>query len=266
MTVTEFETVLVDVEQGVVRITLNRPDALNAWIPQLGRELKTALDQAAADPDVRAVVLSGAGRGFSSGADLKGGFTSTPEGKPDVLTPLREVYNPLLLTVRELPKPVVAAVRGSAVGIGASLALACDLIVASESAYFLMAFANIGLALDGGASPLLIGRVGYSRATEIAMLAERIPAADALAWGLVNRVVPDVELAGEAGRIASQLASGPPGSYATIKETLNAAAFPRFAELLELEAVRQQERANSADFTEGVMAFVEKRAPNFTGQ
>lgn len=265
MSVPEFETVLLDVERRIARITLNRPQALNAWNMQLGRELHAALDHAAADPEIRAVVLTGAGRAFSSGADLKGGVPLTPEGKPDVLTPLREVYNPLIAAVRELPKPVLAAVRGGAVGIGASLAMAADLIVASESAYFLMAFANIGLGTDGGASPLLAARVGFARASEIALLAARIPAAQALEWGLVNRVVPEDELLEATGELAARLADGPPGSYAAIKATLNASVFPNFAELLDLEAVVQQERASSDDFIEAVLAFSQKRVPTFTG-
>jgi 2-(1,2-epoxy-1,2-dihydrophenyl)acetyl-CoA isomerase len=182
-----------------------------------------------------------------------------------VLSPLRDVYNPLILRVRTVPKPVIAAVNGPAVGIGCSLALAADLVLASRSAYFLMAFANIGLGLDGGASQSLCARVGQARAFEIAYLGERIPADRALGWNLINEVVDDLQLHARVSELAGRLASGPPGSYATIKRTINARAYDGFEELLDLEAVLQQERAESNDFAEGVIAFVQKRQANFTG-
>jgi 2-(1,2-epoxy-1,2-dihydrophenyl)acetyl-CoA isomerase len=261
----ELETVRVQVRERVAWITLNRPEALNAWTRQLGEELSLALEDAGESADVRAVVLTGAGRAFSSGADLKAGAEHAQGGGPDVLSPLREVYNPLILKVRTLPKPVIAAVNGPAVGIGCSLALAADLVLVAESAYLLLAFANIGLALDGGASALLVARAGFTRASEVALLADRIPAATALEWGLVNRVVPDARLLEEAGELAERLAAGAPGSYAAIKRTLNLAAFADFSELMDVEALAQQERAASTDFTEGVIAFLQKRPPRFTG-
>jgi 2-(1,2-epoxy-1,2-dihydrophenyl)acetyl-CoA isomerase len=261
----ELETVGLEVRDAVGWITLNRPEALNAWTAQFGRELNAALDRCAEESDVRSIVITGAGRAFSSGADLKSGDVFDENGKPDVLTPLREIYNPLIMRVRELPKPVVAAVNGVAAGIGCSLALAADLIIAAESSYFLLAFANIGLTLDGGASPLLVGRVGYTRASEIALLAERLPAARALEWGLVNSVVSDAELLDAAAALAGKLAAGAPGSYSAIKHTLNQSAWPNLGELLDLEAVLQQQRALSADFTEGVTAFLQKRPASFTG-
>jgi 2-(1,2-epoxy-1,2-dihydrophenyl)acetyl-CoA isomerase len=264
----DTQTIDLRVDARVAWITLNRPDALNAWTPQLGRELIATLDRVAGDSDVRAVVLTGAGRAFSSGADLKAvsaGDGSGDAPPPDVLATLRDIYNPLLIRVRELPKPVLAAVNGGAVGIGCSLALAADLVVAAESAYFLLAFANIGLALDGGASASLVARIGHARASEMALLAERIPAAQAKEWGLINRVVPDGELPTVVGEIAGRLAAGPPGSYATIKRTLNTAALAGFAATLDQEAVFQKERLTSGDFIEGVSAFLEKRPANFTG-
>jgi 2-(1,2-epoxy-1,2-dihydrophenyl)acetyl-CoA isomerase len=265
MSVLKLETIACRRADGVAWIVLNRPDALNAWTRRLGAELVQVLDDVAADPEVRAIVLTGAGRAFSSGADLKADGELGVNGSPDVLTPLREVYNPLILRVRTLPKPVVAAVNGPAVGIGCSLALAADLIVAAESAYFLLAFVNIGLGLDGGASQTLTARVGHARAFEIAYLGERIPAAKALSWGLVNEVVDAAELEARVSQLAARLAAGPPGSYANIKRTINERAYAGFAELLDLEAVLQQERAESKDFSEGVLAFVQKRPAKFTG-
>lgn len=259
------ETATLSIAGGVAWITLNRPEALNAWTRALGEDLHSALDSAAENPEACAIVLTGAGRAFSSGADLKDGLAPGEDGKPDVLTPLRETYNPLILRVRTLPKPVVAAVNGPAAGIGCSLALAADLIVAAESAYFLLAFVNIGLALDGGASAFLPAHVGHARAFEMALLGERLPAARALEWGLVNRVVPDAELEHEAGALAARLAAGPPGSYASIKQTINDHLYPRLEQLLDHEAVLQQERVSSADVTEGLLAFMQRRPPSFTG-
>jgi 2-(1,2-epoxy-1,2-dihydrophenyl)acetyl-CoA isomerase len=261
----DLQTVQLKVADRVAWVVLNRPEALNAWTKQLGEEMLIALDHAAGDPEVRAIVFTGAGRAFSSGGDLKAGGEFGEHGAPDVLTPLRAVYNPLILAVRTVPKPVIAAVNGPAVGIGCSLALACDLIVAAESAYFLLAFVNIGLGLDGGASMTLPARVGHARAFEIAALGERIAASQALDWGLVNRVVPDAELQSTVATLAARLAAGPPGSYATIKRTINDRTYSGFDELLELEAVLQQERAESADFMEGVLAFTQGRTARFTG-
>lgn len=258
-----FETITLERRGPVAWVTLNRPQALNAWTRQLGQELRGALDHADESDEIRAVVITGAGRAFSSGADLRSGEVGP---NVDVLTDLREIYNPVIMRVRTVEVPVVAAVNGVAAGIACSLALAADLIVAAESAYFLLAFANIGLGLDGGASPLLVARVGLTRAAEMALLAERISARQAHDWGLVNSVVPDAELPESAGALAERLARGAPGSYASIKQTLNESALPRLAELMDLEAVLQQRRAQSSDFAEGVSAFLQKRSPSFQGR
>ena len=266
MSLLDLETVRCRVADGVGVMTLDRPPQLNAWIRRLGDDMLRALDGFAADPGVRAIVVTGAGRAFSSGADLKDPETLRPDGTVDVLTPLRESYNPVLMRVRTLDKPVIAAVNGPAVGIGCSLALACDLIVAARSAYFLLAFVNIGLGLDGGASQSLVARVGTARAFEMAYLGERIGAAQALEWGLINRLVEDDALPAAVDELAGRLAAGPPGSYATIKRTINARAYDGFADLLDLEAVLQQERTGSRDFREAVVAFAQKRKPSFTGE
>jgi 2-(1,2-epoxy-1,2-dihydrophenyl)acetyl-CoA isomerase len=260
-----METVTLDRRGGELRITLNRPDVMNAWDKQLGTDLLAAVREAAADDSVRAVVVTGAGRAFSSGADLRAGFDPTPEGHPDVETVLHERYHPIITGLRDLPKPVLAAVNGPAVGIGCSLALVCDLIVARESAYFLLAFVNIGLVPDGGSSLLLPERIGLARATEMAMLGERIPARMALEWGLINRVAADEEFEGVVDELAARLAAGPTGAYAGIKRQLNSWLFTRMAEQLELEASLQQRSAASGDFQEGVLAFLEKRPPAFGG-
>jgi 2-(1,2-epoxy-1,2-dihydrophenyl)acetyl-CoA isomerase len=261
-----METVTLERRDGELRITLNRPDALNAWNKQLGADLLAAVREAAADDGVRAVVITGAGRAFSSGADLRAGFDPTPEGHPDVETVLHEVYHPIIAGLRELPKPVVAAVNGPAVGIGCSLALCADLIVAAESAYFLLAFVNIGLVPDGGSSLLLPERVGLARATEMAMLGERIGARQALEWGLINRVTADDELATTVDELAAKLAGGPTAAYAGIKRQFNAWLFTRMAQQLDLEASIQQQSAASGDFAEGVQAFLEKRPAAFSGR
>jgi 2-(1,2-epoxy-1,2-dihydrophenyl)acetyl-CoA isomerase len=261
-----METVTLERRDGELRITLNRPDALNAWNKQLGQDLLAAVREAGGDDGVRAVVITGAGRAFSSGADLRAGFDPTPEGHPDVETVLHEVYHPIIAGLRELPKPVVAAVNGPAVGIGCSLALVADLIVAAESAYFLLAFVNIGLVPDGGSSLLLPERIGLARATEMAMLGERIPARQALEWGLINRVTADGELDATVDELAARLAAGPTRAYAGIKRQLNAWLFTRMAEQLDLEASIQQQSAASGDFAEGVQAFLEKRPAAFSGR
>ena len=260
------ETVLWQQDGPVGRITLNRPDSLNAWTAEFGQALKDIVEGQAADASVRAVLITGAGRGFSSCADLKSGFDPHPDdGYPDVKKELHDVYHPAIAGIRRLPKPVVAAVNGPAAGIGLSFALACDLTIAAESAYFLLAFVNIGLAPDGGSSFLLPERIGFTRAAEMALLGERVPAQTALEWGLVNRVVPDSELTTAADALADKLAAGPTRSYAASKRQLNAWQFARLAEQLELEASLQSELGRSPDFFEGVTAFVEKRPANFSG-
>jgi 2-(1,2-epoxy-1,2-dihydrophenyl)acetyl-CoA isomerase len=239
---------------------------MNAWNRELGEELRTVLERTGADEDVRAVVITGAGRAFSAGADLKDtGFNTTPDGHPDVRQALTERYHPIITGIREMPKPVIAAVNGPAAGIGCSLALACDLVIAAESAYFLLAFVNIGLVPDGGSSLLIPARVGFARAAEMALLGERVPAAKALEWGLVNRVTADDALRAEADALADRLAAGPTRSYAGSKRQLNAWLYSRMHEQLELEASIQQEMAGSGDFAEGVAAFIEKRPARFAG-
>jgi 2-(1,2-epoxy-1,2-dihydrophenyl)acetyl-CoA isomerase len=263
---TRLETVNLEEEDGVATIELNRPERLNAWNGQFGADLLSALRAVADDSDVRAVLITGAGRGFSSGADLKEiSADTTPDGRPNVYATLTERYHPIMKGIRELPKPVIAAVNGPAVGIGCSLALCSDLIIAAESAYFLLAFVNIGLVPDGGSSLFVPTRVGMARATELSMLGERLDAQQALSWGLINRVVPDDRLREEARALAVKMAAGPTLSYAGTKRQLNNWLYARMDEQLELEARIQQEMAESGDFMEGAMAFAQKRPPRFGG-
>src|SRR5215217_5429245 len=258
----DYEHVIWRHDDGIGRATLNRPGSLNAWTEDFGRELKQVITVDAADETVRAVLVTGAGRGFSSGADLKAGFEPHPDdGMPDIKKELHELYHPIIAGVRRLEKPVVAAVNGPAVGIGASLAFGCDLVLAAESAFFGLAFVNIGLMPDGGSTLFVPTAVGKARAFEMAMLGERVPAAKALEWGLVNQVHPDEHIQREADVLIERLANGPTQSYAGTKEALNRMLYPNMDDQLALEADIQHRLARTRDFMEGVGAFVEKRQP-----
>ena len=261
-----YETVKWEESEGVGRITLNRPESLNAWTEELGNELGELVTERAAADSVRAVLVTGAGRGFSSGADLKAGFSPHPEdGKPDVARELHDVYHPIIAGIRRLEKPVVAAVNGPAVGIGCSLALSCDLVLAGESAFFGLAFVNIGLMPDGGSTLFVPAAVGKARAFQMALLGERVEAPRALEWGLVNEVHADDDLLPAAEALVGRLAKGPTLSYAGSKRALNRMIYPDLDGQLALEADLQHQLARSDDFLEGVGAFVEKREPAFRG-
>ena len=257
----QYETINLYRRDAGATIELNRPHRMNAWNKQFSADLRASITEVTDNPEIRAVVITGAGRAFSSGADLK----ETAEETADVYQILTERYHPLITGIRRMPKPVVAAVNGPAAGIGLSLALACDLVVAAESAFFQLAFVNIGLVPDGGSSVFVPARVGFTRAAELAMLGERLDARTALHWGLINQVYADEEFAARTGALLDRLASGATRSYAGTKRQLNQWMYQHMEDQLEFEAGIQREMAGSADFAEGVAAFNAKRPPQFRG-
>ena len=248
-----YETVSCYRSGAAATVVLNRPERMNAWSDAMSRDLLEVLRGVAADETVRAVMLTGAGRAFCSGADLKEGMESAEAsgGTMDTSGTLTRWYHPIVTTIREMPKPVISAVNGPAVGAGLSLALAADLVVAKESAYFLLAFVNIGLVPDGGGSMFVPARIGFARAAEI---------------GLINMVWPDDEFTARADELLARLANGPTRSYAGTKAELNHWLYSHMQEHLALEAFIQGELASTKDFAEGIRAFLEKRPTKFTGE
>ncbi|GAA0608623.1 2-(1,2-epoxy-1,2-dihydrophenyl)acetyl-CoA isomerase PaaG [Sporichthya brevicatena] len=262
--VTAQPELLVTRDAGVLTLTLNRPDVLNALSVDLGNALVAELVAAGKDPEVRAVVVTGAGRGFCAGADFTG--QTIAEGQaPDYRTRLLETFNPIIAALREMPKPAVAAVNGVAAGIGLSTVLACDVILAAESAKFVSAFSGVALSPDGGLVAHCAARIGITRTAQLVYLGERLTADRALDWGLINAVHPDAELMPTALALAAQLAAGPTVAHAGAKEQFNA-VISDLAAQLDHEADLQQRNAETADHVEGVNAFMEKRAPNFRGR
>jgi 2-(1,2-epoxy-1,2-dihydrophenyl)acetyl-CoA isomerase len=258
--------VKTEVRDRIGVVTLSDPSTLNAAGIELMTELQAAVDGFIHDEAVRAIVLTGEGRGFCSGANLSGGSVSRGGGASKGPNEgLIKVYNPFLSTLRRSPKPVVAAVNGVAAGVGVSLALACDLLVAAESAYFLLAFRRIGLVPDGGATWLLPRLIGKARAMELMLLGEKLPAKTALDWGLINRCVPDGELMAKAMELATALASGPSSLGMTRNLVWDALDAPWHMQI-EAEAYAQGDAARSEDAREGIMAFVQKRPAEFKGK
>ncbi|MBI5865923.1 MAG: enoyl-CoA hydratase/isomerase family protein [Planctomycetes bacterium] len=265
-----FSTIAPSSADGVLTITLNRPESLNAFNEQMSIELAAVLKTAAREDSVRCVVLTGAGKGFCSGQDLaeiKDRYTDpTISQDIDFATLLRQKYNPLVTRLRTLEKPIVAAINGVAAGAGAAFAFACDLRICARSAAFAMAFTSIGLVPDSAACLTLMQHVGYARAAEMLLLGEKIPAEQALAWGLVNRVVDDAELPAKTAELAAKLARMPTRALGLTKRLLNSAWNTTLEQQLESEAFLQFTAGNTADHREGVRAFLEKRKPNFAGR
>lgn len=250
-------------DDGVARIALNDPATLNAVTEPLGHELVDALDRASGE--ARAVLITGEGKAFCSGANLAEAVAMLPDARRDVGGQLDRAFNPALVAIKRMEQPVVTAVRGAAAGFGAGLAMAGDIVMMSENAYFFLAFRNVGLVPDGGASYLLSKAAGRVRAMELMLLGGKLPAAKALDWGIATRVVPDEELDGAAMAMASELASGPL-SQGYIKRMAWDALDVSFETALDNERRFQRDAGRSADFVEGVTAFGEKRKPQFKGR
>ena len=256
-----YETIKVEVADGVATITLSRPDSLNALNGPMRRELLAAFKAAGRDEAVRAVVLTGEGRGFCSGADLRGGAAERAFRR--VLT---DEYNPLMFAIRELPKPVIAAVNGVAAGAGVSLALACDLIYAAEQARFIQAFVRIGLVPDSGSTRTLVRALGRHRAAALVFGGEPLGAAEAQAAGLVNVVVPGDQLPATVRAAAATLAAAPTRAIGLAKRAINHAEDALLSESLAMEAAMQELAGRTEDHAEGTAAFAEKREPRFLGR
>lgn len=257
-----YEAIIYEKQNGVATITLNRPQALNAFTPQMNTELQEALKDADQDKNIRCFLITGAGRAFCAGQDLKGRMRGQ---RGSLGASLREKYNPIIARFRRTEKIVLAAVNGVAAGAGCNLALACDLRVASQEANFIQAFVRVGLAPDSGGSFILPRLVGFSKAMELLLLGEPVDAQEALRIGLVAKVVPAAELSKTALELAEKLARGP-RSIGLIKRAVNRAMLTGLEDQLEYEASLQEIAGRSTDYDEGVRAFLEKRPPVFTGK
>ena len=257
-------TVLISTQAGVMTITLNRPDKLNAFVGDMHGLLREAMSQAESDASIRAVLLTGAGRGFCAGQDLSERDMNDPN--LDLGGGLDKNYNPFIRRLRALPKPVVCAVNGVAAGAGANLALACDLVIAARSASFIQAFSKIALVPDCGGTYWLPRLAGMQRAMGMALLAERVSAEEAERWGLIWKCVDDAGLMDEANALARSLAQGPTHTYGTIKRALYASPHNTLDAQLDLERDSQREVGRHGDYREGVAAFLAKRKPRFSGR
>jgi 2-(1,2-epoxy-1,2-dihydrophenyl)acetyl-CoA isomerase len=258
--------ILVSRDAGILSLTLNRPDKLNAFNPEMHKLLRDALEEARDEAAVRAVLLTGSGRGFCAGQDLSERNVSADAAPIDLSVSLGSNYNPLVRRLRALPKPVVCAVNGVAAGAGANIALACDIVLAARSASFVQSFSKLGLVPDSGGTYFLPRLVGSARAMGLALLAERLSADEAERWGLIWKAVDDDRLVEEATSIARALAAGPTKGYGLIKKALHASAGNSLDAQLDLERDLQREAGFSEDYREGVAAFMQKRKPQYKGK
>jgi 2-(1,2-epoxy-1,2-dihydrophenyl)acetyl-CoA isomerase len=261
----EFERALLTAQGRVAVVTMNHPEVLNALSPKMVRGICAALDEIEQpDSGFRAVLLTGAGRAFCSGANLT--EPTEERGSPKVSSPLENVYHPFLRRLRDLKVPIVTGVNGVAAGIGMSIALMGDLVIAARSAYFLQAFARIGLVPDGGSTWLLPRLIGLARARELSLLAEKLPAERALEWGLINRVCDDSQLRDEALALASHLADGPTATLTLARRLYWESPQNSYEQQLSCEAAAQDKAAATEDFREGIRAFRDKRPAEFKGR
>ncbi|HMC55934.1 MAG TPA: 2-(1,2-epoxy-1,2-dihydrophenyl)acetyl-CoA isomerase PaaG [Gemmatimonadaceae bacterium] len=258
------EFIQVERDHGVAIVTLNRPDVLNSFNRGLARELQAALANAANDESVRAVLLIGSGRGFCAGQDL--GEALGAGTKADLGEIVKTVYTPIVRAIREMEKPVVCAVNGVAAGAGANLAFACDIVIAAEDASFIQSFSKIGLIPDTGGTFFLPRLVGAARATALMLLGEKLTATKALEWGLIHDVVPGTVLRDTALALTRHLATMPTRALALTKKLLNASASNALSEQLAMEEEMQRQAGRTADYAEGVSAFLQKRKPSYTGR
>jgi 2-(1,2-epoxy-1,2-dihydrophenyl)acetyl-CoA isomerase len=257
--------ILTTAHQGWVEICLNRPTRLNAFTDSMHSALYDALSKAATMPEIRAVLLTGAGRGFCAGQDLEGRDPREMDGLPDLGDTLTALYNPLVRLLRDMPKPVVCVVNGVAAGAGANIALACDIVLAAKSARFIQSFVNVGLIPDAGGSWSLTHLLGPARAKALAMTGHPLSAEQAADWGLIWQAVDDDRVLDDGRVLTAKLASGPTLGLARTKQAINAASHATFHAQLDLEAALQRECGRSADYREGVCAFLEKRTAEFQG-
>jgi 2-(1,2-epoxy-1,2-dihydrophenyl)acetyl-CoA isomerase len=261
-----YQNILFEITDGVGRLTLNRPDRLNSFNVDMHGEVREALQRARDDAACRVLVLTGAGRGFCAGQDLNDRAVSPAGGATDLGESIELRYKPLVLALRNLPKPVIAAVNGVAAGAGANIAFACDLVIAARSANFIQSFSKLGLVPDSGGTWFLPRLVGHARAIGLAFLGDKLSAEQAAQWGLIWRCVEDAELPAVVDQLARQLSVAPTRGLARTKEAIYTAGQRTLEEQLDLERDFQRELGFSADYAEGVAAFIEKRPPKFTGR
>ncbi len=261
----EDNILLVEQKQNIKVITLNRPDKLNSFNDELTFKVQDALKEAERDSNTRCVIITGAGRGFCAGQDLQARMTNT-EGRPSLGDSIRRRYNPIIIRLRRMEKPVIAAINGVAAGAGASLAFACDFRIASETSSFIQSFSKVGLVPDSGSTFFLPRLIGLTRALELMLTADKLEAREAHELGLVNKIVPVDQVMTAAMELAERLAIGPTKAFGLTKRAVNRAVFADLEELLDYEASLQEIAGRSDDFQEGVRAFVEKRQPVYSGK